>query len=80
MPSKTNSKKQPFWLLYAALIISGALLIADALHIAQISRLTIRLGIGLLFTAVSLIAGKNQPVAIISIALIWIAVIITFFN
>jgi hypothetical protein len=69
-----------FWLLYLALILAGILLIADALHINYLTRLTIRLGAGFIFSAIALIAGKDKPIPIISIAIVWLAVVITILN
>jgi hypothetical protein len=68
------------WLIYTALLISGVVLIGDALNIAIISKLTTRLGVGLLFSALALIIGKNHPSGIIAVGIIWIAIIITFFR
>ena len=43
--SSTDSKQNLFWLIYLSLIISGVLLLADAIHWHALSRLTVRLGV-----------------------------------
>jgi hypothetical protein len=73
-------KNRVIWLIYVALIISGVILIGDALKMEAISKLTIRLGVGLIFSALALITGKDRPAGIISIAILWIAILISFFN
>jgi hypothetical protein len=75
-----GSKQKLFWLMYLALIISGVLLIADAIHWYALTRLTVRLGVALIFTAIALFAGRDKPIGIISIAIVWVAVVITLFN
>jgi len=76
----SGSKGSLLWLIYIALLISGGLLLADALGVRAMTRLTVRLGTALVFSAVALIAGKDKPAAIVAIAIVWIAVLITLFN
>ncbi|MCX6830367.1 MAG: hypothetical protein NT002_13965 [candidate division Zixibacteria bacterium] len=75
-----GSKQNLFWLIYLALIISGVLLMADAIHWHALTRLTVRLGVALIFTAIALFAGKDKPIGIISIGIVWLAVVITLFS
>ena len=39
-----------------------------------------RLGVGLIFSALALLVGKDRPAGIIATAIIWIAIIIAIFN
>jgi len=78
--SSTSSKGSLLWLICVALFLAGGLLLADALGMKAFSRLTVRLGAALLFSAIALMAGKEKPAGIIAIAIVWIAVLITFFN
>ena len=78
--SSDVSKSRLLWLIYAALVLAGILLIGDAFDIGVITKLTARLGVALVFSAVALLVGKNHPPGIIATAIIWVAVIITFFN
>ncbi|SYZ73279.1 membrane hypothetical protein [Candidatus Zixiibacteriota bacterium] len=80
MANGSASSKGLFWVLYLALIIAGILLLADALQINFLTRLSVRLGAGFIFSAIALIAGKDKPLPIISIALVWLAIIITILN
>ncbi len=80
MPNGNPSSKGLFWVLYLALIIAGVLLLADALQIGFLTRLSVRLGAGFIFSAIALIAGKDKPLPIISIALVWLAIVITIMN
>ncbi len=68
------------WLIYIAFLISGIILIGDALNVSVISKLTTRLGIGLLYSALALIVGKNRPHGIIAVGITWGTIIITFFR
>jgi len=68
------------WLIYASLILAGILLIGDGFGIQFLTRLSMRLGIGLVFSAIALIIGKDRPAGIIATAIIWVAILITFFS
>lgn len=80
--NKENGPKSTklIWLVYIALLLSGIILLGDALNITVISKLTSRLGIGLVYSALALIIGKNRPHGIIAIGIIWVTIIITFFR
>ncbi len=83
MNANKENKSKPtklIWLIYFAFLVSGIILIGDALNISVISKLTTRLGIGLLFSALALIIGKNRPHGIIAVGIIWVTIIITFFR
>nr|MBN2277985.1 hypothetical protein [candidate division Zixibacteria bacterium] len=68
------------WLIYTSLLLSGIILLADALNINFLARLSMRLGLGLVFSAMALIIGKNKPSGIIATAIIWVAILITVFS
>ncbi len=68
------------WLIYIALLIAGIILIGDALNVSAISKLTTRLGVGLVYSALALIIGRNRPYGIIGVGIVWVAIIITFFR
>ena len=78
--SDTSGKSNLLWLVYIALVLSGVLLLGSALHIHFLTRLTMRLGIGLIFSAIALLVGKDRPAGIVATAIIWIAIIIAIFN
>jgi hypothetical protein len=75
-----NQKSSLLWLIWLGCIVGGILLLAGALNIRALTTLKVRLGAALLFSAIALIAGKDKPAGIISIAVVWIAVIITLFT
>ena len=72
--------KKLIWLIYVSLVLSGLILIGNALEIRFFTKLTARLGIAVIFSAFALLVGKDRPSGIIATAIIWIAVLITFFN
>jgi hypothetical protein len=80
MANSNSSSKGLLWVLYLALIIAGILLLADALHIGFLTRLSVRLGLGFIFSAIALIAGRDKPLPIISIAVVWLSIVITIMN
>lgn len=75
---KAKEKKQHLWLVYLALLIAGAILLADAFEIAQMNRWTAKLGISLVWTALALFTGGGRPVGIAGVAIVWLAVLATF--
>jgi hypothetical protein len=72
-------KKQPFWLIYLALLLSGVLLLGDAYNLFGLNRWSARLGIGLLYVVLALIIGKDKPAGIFGITIVIIALVITIF-
>jgi len=75
---QSKPRKQHHWLIYIAAILSGVLLLADAVNFAPATKITARLGIVLLYTAFAFIAGKARPSTYIGTSLLWIAVVLTF--
>ncbi|MFQ5454281.1 MAG: hypothetical protein ACE5D6_08860 [Candidatus Zixiibacteriota bacterium] len=75
---KASKKKQPYWLVYLSLLISGILLIADAYQFAHLYRWTARLGIALIFSALALFVGNGRQAGFIAVIIIWLAVIAAY--
>ena len=73
-----KQKKQYYWLIYIAAILSGFLLLADAVNYAPVTKITARLGIALLYTAFAFMVGKARPSVYIGTILLWVAVVLTF--
>jgi hypothetical protein len=74
-----KKRKQPFWLIYTALLLAGAILLADAYDFTQLARWTARLGVSLVFSAIALIIGNGRSAGFVAAAIIWLAVIATIF-
>ena len=71
---KTNSHH---WLIYLAAILSGFLLLADAINFTLATKITARLGIALLYTAFAFMVGRARPSTYIGTILLWVAVMLT---
>ncbi len=76
--STDKKRRSARWLIYLAALVAGAILLADAFAYAPIQKLTARLGIGLLFSAIALFLGNGRAFGFIAVAILWIAVILTF--
>ncbi len=74
-----KTRKEPYWLLYTSILISGVVLLSDAVAYAPLEKITAKLGIGLLFTAFALIVGNGRKMGFAATGLIWAAVVATFF-
>ncbi len=70
-------QKPMWWLTYTALVIAGIVLLSDALGFAYTRKLTFLLGLGLVYSAFSLVVGRQRPSAILSVVIIWAAVVVT---
>jgi len=77
--AKPPSKKQPYWLVYFSLLLAGLLLLADAFGFAYLQRWTVKLGIVLIYSALSLFIGNGRAAGFIAAAVVWLAVLATFF-
>lgn len=79
MSTNGNSKKDgPVWLIYGALIIAGVLLLADAMNVYSLMRISARIGIGLVWTAIALLVGKGRWAGNFAVVIVWAGVIATF--
>lgn len=79
LEAKTPLKKQPYWLVYFSLLLAGLLLLADAFDFAYLQRWTVKLGIVLIYSALSLFIGNGRAAGFIAAAVVWLAVLVTFF-
>jgi hypothetical protein len=77
--TEKKEKKQAYWLIYLSVLLSGLLLLTDALAYTPVQKITARLGITLLFSAFALIVGNGRRAGFVATGLIWAAVIVTFF-
>ncbi len=79
-PTSTPAKKrkQPVWLLYAAAVVAGLLLLADGLNVTFLARVPAKLGIALVFSAVALLLDRSKNIGIIATVIVWVAVVVTF--
>jgi hypothetical protein len=83
MPTETKGtvqkpKRQFYWLIYGGALIAGIILIADAVGYAPMERLSAKLGLALVYSALALLIGGSRPSGIIATVLVWIAVVLTF--
>ncbi len=76
--SAAQKASQPYWLIYVGLLIGGVLLLADAQHYAPLQKISAKLGIGMIYSALALFVGNGRPAGIIATVIIWIAVLTTF--
>ncbi|MFQ6007788.1 MAG: hypothetical protein ACE5K8_02445 [Candidatus Zixiibacteriota bacterium] len=72
------SQKQPYWLIYFSFVLAGVLLLSDAYRFAHLAKWTAKLGIALLYSAVSLFIGKGRAAGYVAAMVIWLAVLVTF--
>lgn len=76
--STSPKPSQPYWLIYVGLLLGGILLIADAQHYAPLQKISAKLGIGMIYSAIALFIGNGRPAGIAATVIIWIAVLTTF--
>jgi hypothetical protein len=69
--------KKMYWLIYLSLIISGIILLGNALGPGLLTKWTAKLGIGLLYSAFALIIGNGRKSGFIAVSILWISIIIT---
>jgi hypothetical protein len=75
--AQPTRRGQPVWLVYLSLLLAGLLLLADAYGLTLLSRWTARLGVALVFSALSLIIGRGRTAGYIAAVIIWLAVLAT---
>ena len=78
VPAKPKKRKQPLWLIYIALLLSGLLLLADAYNFSHLNRWTGRFGLALVFSAVALVVGNGRTAGFVAVGILWVAVIASY--
>jgi len=73
-----KQKKQPYWLIYIALLLAGIVLITDAYQVTQLQKWTARMGVAMIYSAFALVVGRGHPSGIIATIIICLAVLLTF--
>ncbi|MFZ5980613.1 MAG: hypothetical protein ACOYVF_08255 [Candidatus Zixiibacteriota bacterium] len=76
---KSNTKKQPYWLIYGSIFLAGLMLLADAFRVTALQKVSARLGVTLIISALNLIIGRNTSAGYIATVIIVGALLITFF-
>lgn len=56
-----KSSKATYWMIYLGLLVAAIVLIGDGLSISHLERWTGRVGIGVLFMTLVLIASRSVP-------------------
>jgi len=72
-------KKQPFWLIYLSIALSGIFFLGDAYQLLGLQKWGARTGIGLLFIVFSLLVGNGRPAGIFAAAIMIICLAIKMF-
>ncbi|MBD3403436.1 hypothetical protein GF420_11110 [candidate division GN15 bacterium] len=73
-----KKKRQPYWLIYGALILGGVLFLGQALGLDALQRTTFRIGIALLYSALSLIVGNGRMPGYLATAIIVLSTIAVY--
>ena len=74
-PSKPS---QPYWLIYLAALLAGLMMLAQAMQYHPATKITAKLGVALVYSALALFVGNGRPAGFIATAIIWVAVIVSF--
>lgn len=75
---QTKTPSQHYWLIYVAALLAGILLIADAVGYHPLQRITAKLGLALIYSALALLIAGKRPSGMIATILVWIAVVLTW--
>lgn len=71
-------KKQPYWLVYFGLLLAGLMMAAEAANYHPMQKISAKLSIGLLYSAVALFVGNGRPAGYIAAGIIWSAIVASF--
>lgn len=73
-----NKSANGAWLVYTSMVLGGLLLLGEAYEFAQLQKWTAKVGIALLFSAISLVIGNGRKSGFLAAGIIW-AVVVGFF-
>jgi hypothetical protein len=70
--------KQPYWIIYLGLLLAGVLMLAEAANYHPLQKISAKLSLGLLYSAVALYVGNGRAPGYIGTVIIWGAIIVSF--
>lgn len=73
-----GKKDQTTWLIYLGLLLSGLLMLGQAVHYGPAQRIPAKLALGLLYSAFALYLGNGRASGYIGTVIVWAAIIISF--
>jgi LPXTG-motif cell wall-anchored protein len=74
----STGPKQPYWVIYLGLLLAGILMLAEAADYHPLEKITAKLSLGLLYSAVALYVGDGRAPGYIGTVIIWAAIIVSF--
>lgn len=74
----SGGPKQPYWVIYLGLLLAGILMLAEAADYLPLQKISAKLSLGLLYSAVALYVGDGRPPGYIGTVIIWAAIILSF--
>jgi hypothetical protein len=73
-----SGPKQPYWVIYLGLLLAGILMLAEAANYYPLQKISAKLSLGLLYSAVALYVGDGRAPGYIGTVIIWGAIIVSF--
>lgn len=70
--------KQPYWIVYLGLLLAGVLMMSQAAGYYPLQKISAKLSLGLLYSAVALYVGNGRAPGYIGTVIIWGAIIVSF--
>ncbi len=74
----SEGPKQPYWIIYLGLLLAGVLMLAEAANYHPLQKISAKLSLGLLYSAVALYVGNGKAPGYIGTVIIWGAIIVSF--
>ncbi len=76
--AKPAKPPQPYWLIYVAVLLAGLLMLAHALNYHPAQKISARLAVALIYSALALFVGNGRPAGFVATGIIWVATILLF--
>lgn len=70
--------KQPYWIIYLGLLLAGILMLSQAAGYHPMQKISAKLSLGLLYSAVALYVGNGRAPGYIGTVVVWGAILVSF--
>lgn len=73
-----ETRRQPYWLIYGAILLSGLLMLSEAVAYVPGQKITAKLATALIYSALALLVANGRKAGIWAAVIVWLGTLGSF--